>query len=286
MKRKRTKFSDSLLTDLNLDNQYALQLSELALAMFEWKNLPPTIDPLFLERTLYSNGSIVFFKDDVLDYLALPCTLNGNWNVYNIPVRRRAYATNGYQRDLNMSNSVIIYNNMLRTNSVNITNIFAKRLSQLDQIIDVNANAQKTPVLILCDEKERLSMNNMYMQYTGNQPVIYGMKSIDPKLFTVLKTDAPYICDKIYQLKTQIWNEALTYLGISNININKKERLITDEVMRNQGGTIANRYSRLNARQNACKEINRMFGLNIWCEYRDDYNPEIFNESESGENNE
>lgn len=89
--------------------------------------------------------------------------------------------------------------------------------------------------------------------------------------FTVLSTEAPYVADRIYQLKTQIWNEALTYLGISNINVQKKERLITDEVSRNMGGVIASRYSRLNARQNACEKINKMFGLNVWCEYRDDY---------------
>ena len=80
-----------------------------------------------------------------------------------------------------------------------------------------------------------------------------------------------YVADKLYQLKTQIWNEALTYLGISNINITKKERLITDEVTRNQGGTIASRYSRLQSRREACKKINGMFGLDIWCDYREDF---------------
>lgn len=94
--------------------------------------------------------------------------------------------------------------------------------------------------------------------------------------FGVLKTDAPYVSDALYQLKTQIWNEALTYLGISNVNITKKERLITDEVTRNQGGTIASRYSRLESRKKACKEINKMFGLNIDCDCREDF--QVINE--------
>ena len=102
-------------------------------------------------------------------------------------------------------------------------------------------------------------------------PVIKAQKSLNPNAFTVLNTDAPYVADKLYQLKTQIWNEALTYLGISNINITKKERLITDEVTRNQGGTIASRYSRLQARREACKKINDMFGLDVWCDYREDF---------------
>ena len=86
-----------------------------------------------------------------------------------------------------------------------------------------------------------------------------------------ITTGAPYVADKLYTLKTQLWNEALTYLGISNINVQKKERLITDEVTRNQGGVVASRYSRLESRRQACDQINKMFGLKISCEYREDY---------------
>ena len=136
--------------------------------------------------------------------------------------------------------------------------MFSDRLYQMDRIIDVNVKAQKTPVLIRVNDSQRLTLQNTYMKYEGNQPVIFATKDFDPEALTVLKTDAPFIADKIYQLKTQYWNEALTYLGISNINITKKERLITDEVTRNQGGTVASRYSRLEARKQACREINRM----------------------------
>ena len=75
----------------------------------------------------------------------------------------------------------------------------------------------------------------------------------------------------LYELKTQTWNEALTRMGISSVNTVKKERMITDEVARAQGGTIASRYSRLEMRKQACEQINRMFGLNISVEYRDDF---------------
>ena len=96
-----------------------------------------------------------------------------------------------------------------------------------------------------------------------------------------IQTGAPYVCDKLYQLKTQIWNEALTYLGISNINIQKKERLIADEVTRNQGGTIASRYSRLESRRQAVKKINDMFGTNIEVNYREDFQEIDNNDTDS-----
>ena len=251
--------------------QYYMHLAELAMSMFEWKNLPDTVDARFLELTLFEDGQIVFFKDEELGYLCLQCAVNGGFNVYRIPTNRRAYAVNGYQKNLTENDSVIIYNNFLRTNSMLDVRNFAERLYNIDRAIDVNINAQKTPILIKCDEQQRLTMLNTYQQYDGNQPVIFGDKALNTNSFQVLNTGAPLVADKLYVLKTQLWNECLTYLGISNINVQKKERLITDEVTRNQGGTIASRYARLEARRQACDQINRMFGLNVECNYREDY---------------
>lgn len=272
MRRKKTNFGYSLDKNMQSYYEYLDRLTELAISMFEWKNLPDGIDPRFLELTLFTDGQAVFFKDEELDnYLCLQVATNGGFNVYRIPLRRRAYAVNGYQKNLNINDSVIIYNNMLRHNSVRTVKLYAERISNLDRIIDVNANAQKTPVLVQGTEQQKLTLQNVYKEYDGNAPVIFGYNDLDIKGFNVLKTDAPYVSDKLYQLKTQLWNECLTYLGISNLNIQKKERLVADEVVRNQGGTIASRYSRLNARRQACDEINKMFNLDIWVDYREDY---------------
>ena len=288
MRRKKTNFSDSLSTNMKSYYEYLDRLTELAISMFELKNLPDEIDERFLEITLFTDGQAVFFKDEDLDnYLALQVATNGGFNVYRVPLRRRAYAVNGYQKQLNISDSVIIYNNMLRRNSVRTVKLYAKRLANLDRIIDVNANAQKTPVLIQGSDSQKLTLENVYKEFDGNAPVIFGYNDLDLKGFNVLKTDAPFVCDKLYQLKTQLWNECLTYLGISNLNIQKKERLVADEVVRNQGGTIASRYSRLNARRQACEMINKMFGLNIEVDYREDYreaDDEIMFAGQTGDN--
>ncbi len=272
MARRKTNFWESAVMNNATYIQYYNRLIELSIAMFDWTGLPNTIDPRFLELTLFKYGQAVFFEDEVMGYLALTNAVQGGFDVYGYPVASRAYSPyNNYQKNLTLDDSVIIYNNYLRTPSSLDVEVFAKRLYNLDRVIDVNANAQKTPVLIKCAETQRLTMKNLYKEFDGNSPVIFGDNGLNDANFTVLSTEAPYVADRIYQLKTQIWNEALTYLGISNINVQKKERLITDEVSRNMGGVIASRYSRLNARQNACEKINKMFGLNVWCEYRDDY---------------
>lgn len=285
MSRRKSLFGKSARGNTKTYGFYLERLTELSISMFDWKNLPDSIDARFMEMVLFTNGSVVFFKDEDLDsatglsevvtedgtYLALPVAMNGMWNVYNVPVSRRAYASNGYQKQLDMNNSVIIYNNMIRTNSVLMCRLYAERLWDLDRTIDVNAKAQKTPILLQCEEPQRLTLMNLYKEYDGNQPFIFGDKNLDINALKSLNTGAPYVGDKLYQLKTQIWNEALTYLGISNINYQKKERMITDEVLRNQGGTIASRYSRLEARREACEKINQMFGLDISVDYREDY---------------
>lgn len=265
-------FDDSAILNNLTYLQYINRLTELAICMFEWKNLPASVDQRYLELHLFETGCMVYFDDDILGNLCLDCIANGRLGVYGDPILRRAYSGyNNYQKLLKESNSVIIWNNYLHTNSILDVKMFAKRLYNIDRIIDVNANAQKTPVLVQGTEKQRLTLLNLYKEFDGNSPFIFGDKNLDLSALKSIQTGAPYVCDKLYQLKTQIWNEALTYLGISNINIQKKERLITDEVTRNQGGTIASRYSRLESRRQAVKKINDMFGTNIEVNYREDF---------------
>ena len=250
---------------------YYDRLIEMAVSRFEWKGLPDTVDTRYLELALLTDGKAVFFYDEVLGYLALRCAIGGQMSVYRIPLNRRAYAANGYQKSLTEKDSVIIFNNMLHTNSIYALELYAKKLYNLDRAIEVNANAQKTPILVQCDENQRLTLKNAYMKFDGNEPVIYGDKNLNPNSLKVFQTGAPYVADKLFQLKTEVWNEALTYLGISNLNISKKERLITDEVTRNQGGIIASRFSIEEARKQGCREIEKIFGLTgVDCIFRED----------------
>ena len=271
-RKARTLFDDSIFKNLYTYEQYADLFTEIAVSSFKWNNVPNTIDTRFIEIGLYENKSMIYFTDEVMGDLCLKCILGGQLDVYNIPLDRVAYASNGYQKKLDRTNSVIIWDNMLHYGTSNKMEIYAKRLSNLDTIIDINCNAQKTPILLKGTQQQRLSLINAYEKYDGNQPVMFGTENFlegNENAFTVFKTDCPYVADKLYELKVNLWNEALTYLGVASSVIQKKERMIKDEVNRLQGGVMANRYSRLNARQQACEEINRMFGTNMSVEFRD-----------------
>ena len=271
MGKRNREFKESAYKNKASYLKYFNRLWELGMSMFEWENLPDTIDERFLELTLFTKGAAVFFKDPDLGFLCLPAKLGGTLNVYNVPERRTAYAAMGYNRELTSEDSVIIYNNLIRTPSSPIVDDFATQLYDIEQSIIVNAKAQKTPIIISCDENLKLALENIYMQYEGNRPVIFGYPELKPDTIKAINTGAPYVGDKLYHLKSSIWNEALTYLGISNLNFQKKERLISDEVVRNMGGTIASRYSRLNPRKDACNMINKMFDLDINVKFREDY---------------
>lgn len=252
--------------DLSFVNTF-MRLEEIAINRFKWINLPHSVDERFLELVLFNKGYCLFFDDDTYGYMALTANFEGLYNPYNIPTRYHAYAPSGFYADRDISNSVLIYNNYLRTPSFSVIWEYAERIAELQRIIDINAKAQKTPVLILCDEEAQLSMKNLYMQYEGNYPVIYGRKGtllIDD--FKTLDTHSEYKGDALYKLKLQYWTEVLSYLGVST-SLDKRERMLAGEVAVNTNEIEMTRLTALNARKQACQKINDMFGLNIDVEF-------------------
>lgn len=275
-------------------NFYYDRLLEMSLSRFEWINLPDSVDARFLELTLFKNGLALFFEDDVLGMLALPVIISGPFNVYKIPIQRRAFTpgvssvnerdkstVSTYHAERTNKDSVICYNNMLHSPSLNMCRMYARRLADIDRTIDVNISAQKTPVLIEADSNTLLSLKNAYKQFDGNYPVIYGKKGISEHI-NVLTTGAPLVAPALQQLKQTIWNDALESLGIANHGADKKERVNTLEIQANQGGTIASRYSGLIAREQACDAVNRMFGTDISVRYREEVKPESFMDEPDG----
>jgi hypothetical protein len=251
-------------SDMNIltANDYYDRLKTIALSLFEWENLPDSCNARFLELSLYAYGRALFIYDDELGYLNMKCTPSGTLNNYDEPVSFTAYSTI-YQKDFLRDNCVLIRNNYLERPTDNSVVLFASRLTEAERTIDTNIKAQKTPVLIRCDDKDRLTMKNLYKDYEGNEPFILGGKALNLEGLKVLKTDAPFVADKVQNYKHEIWNEALTFFGVNNANSDKRERLITDEVNANNEVISINAQAMLLTRLEACKWINEKYGLNV-----------------------
>lgn len=267
MKRKK-QTDEGMIQNTETYEMYYNRLRDYAISMFEWEGLPDSINERFLEIKLYEEGKVVFFEDPDMGMLSLPVTY-GQLNVYGEPVNYKAVSI-GYNRDLTIDDAVIMYANYSRKPIDYIIRQYARRLMQVERTMDVNIHAQKTPVLVLTEEEsQRLTMKNMYMQYDGNEPFIFAYKKgFNPDSVTVLKTDAPFVSDKLMEYKHNLWNEAMTFLGVGNAKQDKKERLVSDEVSANDEQIEGARFIMLKARQEACKKINDMFGTNISVDFK------------------
>lgn len=263
----KIKQYDKLTEQLNIETyfDYFNRLSLIAQSIFKYKNLPNFINEKWIEKYLFEYGSCVFFNDRNLGFIVTKFNNVGNLNNYDEPTQIRPFGTN-YTTDenlINNENCVIIRNNALSVPTVNTVNLYAIRLTEISRTIDVNINAQKTPVLIKCSDKQKLVLKNAYKQWDGNSPVIFADKSLDMATFNVLKTDAPIVFDKLQIQKNMLWNEVMTVLGINNANMDKKERLVDDEVRANNEQVEICADVMLKSRELAVEQINNLFGLNI-----------------------
>ena len=241
---------------------YLDRLRMLATSLFTWKNLDDiagTGASRFLEQSLYENGRACFVKDDELGFMVLNVNPSDKLNIYMLPTHVNAWSI-GYHKMYDFDDIVYIMNNELQKPTLASLELFANRLYETERTIDINLQAQKTPVLIEGDTKTILTLKNVYMQYTGNTPFIFGNKQFDiSNKLNVLKTDAPYLIDKLDIHKHQIFNDALTVLGIDNANTDKKERLITNEVESNEQLVKYYLNCWYKTRKKACDEINEKF---------------------------
>lgn len=255
--------------DMN-DMQYLFYyewLEQMACSIYRWEGLPPEIDQRFLELTLFNRGlSVFFFDEDYEKFFSCTGSPSGAINMYQNPLKYIAYGANGFKRMLPATECTPIWNNYLRRPDCNAMRIYARRLADIDRTIDVNLNAQKTPIIAVVPEAQRLTVQQLMKQWTGNEPIIIGADGMfDPSAITYLTSGAPFITPDLLKAKQTIWAEIMTYLGVDNVNISKAERVQSAEVKSNNGQIEASRLIRLNCRRMACDEINRRYGLNVQC---------------------
>ena len=263
------KNASANMTDLTYTDWF-YRLMLIARTRFKWNNLPNNMDERWIERWLFTEGKCVFFKDEEYGFMIAKMTPNGQINFYDDPTMVRPYGTNYTGKDLmNDKECVIIRNNDIMLPTAPTIQLFAMRLTEITRTIDVNIEAQKTPVLIKCSDKQRVSLKQVYQQWKGNEPVIFGDKTMDTESFEVLNTEAPVVFDKLQIQKHQILNECYTFLGINNANMDKRERLVDDEVQANNQQVDISAHVMLKARERACEMINKIFGLNISVELRE-----------------
>lgn len=266
----RKKLVNSQLCNWNTYQMYVRKLTMLAENVFEYKNLPEYIDLSYLNDILLKQGSIAFFKDEIMGVIALPYSPIGKLDIYGRPMKIMARAYNGtFFRSLNSDEFVIMYDNTLRSSIYLDILQIAERISMNKRTIDVNIVQQRTPRIWKTNKDKERTIKDLSNNIDGFEENVLTYDTLDIDEMQCVLAPAPFVADKINANLDKEWAEFYQLVGISHLQEQKKERLIIDEMNASQGGTIASRFSRFETRKRAIEEINKKFKTNIEVEYYD-----------------
>lgn len=249
-------------------NSYFSRLQLLAMSTYEWAGLPSTCNHRFLEQVLHQDGRACIVNTDSFGFLNLRCSPNGSLNFYEDYTGYNCWSI-GITEYRDSGECVFIRNNWLEQSTYPALTHFARKLTDIERTIIINIHAQNTPILIRASKDTELTLRNLYMKYDGYIPAIYVDKSLDIDSLSVLRTDAPYLADKLHAEKMNTWREALTYLGISNNMDFKRAQVNSEEIEHDAEHYAFMSESGLVARQQACIDAKRIFGLDITVRRRD-----------------
>lgn len=248
---------------------YYTRLKKLALNRFEWINLPPTCDQRYLELILFDLGKALFLQSRRNDGFFITMFTNASQlNMYRIPIMRQAVTITNFNELCDDQNSVIIWNNYLRQPTELTCRLAAERMTKIRRAMDININGQKTPYIFSGSQAQVPGFKKMMSELDNNAMAFFVNKDSDPNNFKQFMTPTPPIYLDLYKQLMNEYSEYLTAIGINNLQFEKGERLITNEVDSNNETILINRDSDLNARKQACEMINDLFNLNIDVRFR------------------
>lgn len=292
-RKSRNSLEDAILVNNATYFDYLERFKKIVLSLFEWENLPDSMDARYLERCLYYTGQAAMLYLEPYGYINTKSATSGKLNLYGLPTMIRCYSygeintsrrvysgvsdavaqINGYEDDTDDKKSteaILVLNNWEGTATAQTIELFAYRMYTAERAIDVNVRAQKTPYVVLTNENERLSMKNALQQVDENAMALVGERNhFDPEAIRTLNTGAPYVADKLTDYKHSIWNEFLTFIGVDNIS-EKRERMISAETMSNNECVNLNLMASLKPREKAAEQFNQKYGMDINVKLRSD----------------
>lgn len=279
MARKRANLTDLLnnLTFRSLYDKYLL----IAVNAFEWEGLPDGIQERHLERLLFRYGKAIFFRDPDMGFMCLEAQESGKVNVYGDPLGYVAHGIN-YHKHYMAGDCIIVENNKLRIPTDPFVMFYVNKLTEAERTMDVNIKACKTPVIFACDDKDVLTFKRIFQQVDGNTPAIFADRGLNLDSIQSFQTGVKFMGKDLQDYANSVENKLLTFLGLNNTPVDKKERLITDEAQANDQLIASFAELQMEARKRAAEEINDLFGLSVSVKRRAGA-PPVENRVEGGE---
>lgn len=274
--------SSSEARQIQLEHMYRKQLMGKCLSRFTWEGLPNGIDPRFIEATIFNNGYSVFYYDSFFElFMAMPATISGPLDIQDNPTGYRVSRNGVYSREVKASESVCIWGNQIREPEIDVVLSYAARLAQIDRTIEIDLLNERNPMIVACTQDQRITIQNLISKIYDGEPVVWGTENLSMDnlantigVFPLNQNAGTGAVSSIKHMesKAKIWGEALTMLGIMNVNSEKRERMVVEEAAANSGQVLASRESFMKPRELACEQINDMFGLQVSCSWAVDDN--------------
>lgn len=274
--------SSSEARQMQLEHMYRKQLMGKCISRFTWEGLPNGIDPRFIEATIFNNGYSVFYFDSFFElFMAMPATISGPLDIQDNPTGYRISRNGVYSREVKASETVCIWGNQIREPEIDVVLSYAARLAQIDRTIEIDLLNERNPMIVACSQDQRLTIQNLISKIYDGEPVVWGTENLSMDnlantigVFPLNQNAGTGAVSSIKHMesKAKIWGEALTMLGIMNVNSEKRERMVVEEAAANSGQVLASRESFMKPRELACEQINDMFGLQVSCSWAVDDN--------------
>lgn len=282
MKRKKTREQEAVWLNDRTYIDYLNRLKKIATSIFVWENLPDSMDARYLELCLFNLGQAGLLYSDEYGFINTKAVMAGEVNIYGLPTAvncfsygrfnevRKVYNGLSSPDETKSTECILVKNTFDRLPTLTTIQLFAYRLYEAERTCDVSIKNAKRSRLILTSESQRLTMENMFRQYDSNVPYIFGdSQNFKTGSIESIDISSAFVANDVMKYKKEIWNEALTFLGIDNFS-DKRERLVTDEVNSNNEVINMNLQSFLAPREEACRQFNEKYGENVKVTVRSD----------------
>lgn len=252
-------------------------LMQKVFSKFEFQ-IPDQWDFDYFIYTMFVLGYGAVLNTDRYGVVFQHCTLYG-YNIYYRPTQ--VLVTNPlfrktYQLTINKQAALLKLTPDYR-GIFDIVQMYADMMAVTMEAFGISAINSKFAFVFMAENKAMAeSMKKLYDQVASGQPAAFGDKKLfdadgNPKWQLFLNNlKQNYIGLDLLESLTIIENKFDTMVGINNANLQKRERLITDEVNANNQDTKALITVWLDSLKQSFEKCNDMFGLNLSVKLRNE----------------
>ncbi len=264
-----------------IKNHFMKKFEIIALNLFSWENLPPTIEERYIEKALFNKGLVCLVDDKNFGQIVVGCSYSQNMNIWGEPTEvitsgfnyvktfniENTINTNSvidYGEENRLKNALVCQNNDLAISTREILEYYVNKLVEVELSTFTNVYLQKFPFLINTTKDNEMTMKTLISKVDKGEPyIMYNKKIADlTTAVDVFNLNVPFVADKLMQYRFETEREIYTLFGFNN-NFEKKERLLTDEVNVNNDFINCNIDSMYKKRKQFAELMNAKYGWNV-----------------------